>query len=242
MNYNTSVYCELLNDCLNHPCSYETNGIVYELLGTRSYFKADELIEGTNTKYVEHEIEWYDTLDRNIKNHEGIEENKIWKSCAADDGSINSNYGWCIYSDDNCNQYRNAVDRLVKDKDTKKAIMVYTRPSIQTECNDGVHAKNDMICTCYTSTMIRDNLLWHLVHMRSNDIWYGLRNDLAWQQEVQKRMHAELKGQYHNLTLGPIVWFADSMHLYKRNVDNAKDMLKYYADECQKVTGTDCYR
>ena len=62
--------------------------------------------------------------------------------------------------------------------------------------------------------------------MRSNDIWYGLRNDLAWHQYVFKRAVKWLNG--HNIKCEPskIIWNADSMHLYERNVLDVKKWLE----------------
>ena len=62
--------------------------------------------------------------------------------------------------------------------------------------------------------------------MRSNDIWFGLRNDLAWQQEVQKRLVARLNEGGVKCEEGDIVWFADSLHLYDRNYGAARKMLE----------------
>ena len=37
---------------------------------------------------------------------------KIWKDIASDEGKINSNYGWCIYSEENGYQYHNVKREL----------------------------------------------------------------------------------------------------------------------------------
>lgn len=228
VNKNTAVYIDTLKKCLAKPCEKNSHGISHELLGKKIVFGPYKHIDGTSEEYVNHELKWYDSLDLCIKTHEGIESNKIWKACATDDGFVNSNYGWCIYSEENHSQFDECVKAILKDLMTKQACMYYTRPSIHKESCDGVHANYDMICTCYTSSLLRNGELVHHVHMRSNDIWYGLRNDLAWQQQVQVRLvHALIKNGV-NCSAGDIVWFADSLHLYERNYDDVIKFLEKY--------------
>lgn len=63
--------------------------------------------------------------------------------------------------------------------------------------------------------------------MRSNDIWYGMRNDLAWHQWVYDKMYNQLKAQkYSNLQVGSIFWIADSLHLYRDRVDEVSKWLE----------------
>lgn len=226
--YNDALYKKTLVDLLyNHTYIQNSDSKMHgEILGFTALFAYDAHITGTNEKYVKNEIDWYLSQDLNIIGHEGIENNPTWKRCASENGNVNSNYGWCIFSADNSFQYDRALEALCENKNTRQAIMVYTRPEINTECCDGVNARYDMICTCYTSSLIRDNKLLHTVHMRSNDVWYGLRNDLAWQQWVQKKLHGDLLACYPDLELGAINWHADSLHLYKNTVDKVKEYLE----------------
>jgi len=76
---------------------------------------------------------------------------------------------------------------------------------------------SDFICTNTVQYFIRDNQLISLVSMRSNDAWAGYRNDFAWQKHVSELLLNELKSRgMDNLTLGPIVWDAASLHVYER--------------------------
>ena len=60
---------------------------------------------------------------------------------------INSNYGWCVFSEENGSQYDNCLEVLKKDKTTRNAIIMYNRPEIYKDYKrDGMH---DMICTMY---------------------------------------------------------------------------------------------
>lgn len=228
MNHNTKVYCKALFDCITSPCEPNIHDIVYETCGSMLIFEPEGLIAGVSESYIKHELDWYDSQDLNINGHNGIENNRVWLSCATNSGNVNSNYGWCIYSKENCEQFNNAVIALCADNSTKQAIMCYTRPSIHEEWNDNIHANHDMICTCYTSSLLRNGLLEHHVHMRSNDIWYGLRNDLAWQQEVLRRLVKALNDNGVTCKAGNIKWFTDSLHLYERNIELAKSYLTQY--------------
>ena len=119
-----------------------------------------------------------------------------------------------------------AVEAIKNDNMTKQAVMIYSRPSINTQWNNKIHANHDMICTIYTSTILRDGKVYLLVHMRSNDIWYGLRNDLAWQQYVQEQFVEKLNAAGIKCECGPIIWNADSLHLYDRNYGEARTLLQ----------------
>lgn len=223
---NTRRYCNMLYNCLHIPCTKNTHGISYEIIGARMEFLPHQHIEGVSEEYIKHELEWYNSQDLNIKGHPGIENNKVWKSCATPEGNVNSNYGWCIYSIENNNQFNRCIESILKDNMTKQAVMIYSRPNINEEWNDNIHASHDMICTIYTSAILRDGELVLLVHMRSNDIWYGLRNDLAWQQHVQEEIVSCLNAAGVECKCGMIIWNADSLHLYDRNYGEARTYLQ----------------
>lgn len=230
MNVNTAVYVNLLNDILRSK--------EHELINWHGTFNVlYDTIPGTNTKYVANELAWYTSQDLCIKGHKGIENNKIWQSCATRDGMVNSNYGWCIFSKENGTQFAHAINALIDNKSSRQSCCYYTRPSIHDECHDDVHAHYDMICTPYTQHFIRQNRLEYIVNMRSNDAWYGLRNDLEWHKYVYERMFDLLKKQYPELIPGHIHWNAGSIHIYDRNIKDAKSLIEQFADQ----TIADCH-
>ncbi|MEG1009387.1 MAG: thymidylate synthase, partial [Clostridia bacterium] len=150
-------------------------------------FIADEpMIFGLeNNEYVNKELNWYLSQSLNVNDIEG-ETPWIWKACATPEGFINSNYGWCIYSPENGNQYNNCINELKNNNLSRRASMIYNRPSMWEDYNkDG---KNDFICTYSVSCFIRDNKLIYCVYMRSNDAWAGYRNDYAWHKYVANNM------------------------------------------------------
>ena len=181
----------------------------------------------TPKKYVKAELDWYKSMDLSIIGHEGIESNPTWQSCCTKDEKkeINSNYGWCVFSEENGSQYDNCLEVLKKDKTTRNAIIMYNRPEIYKDYKrDGMH---DMICTMYSHFFIRNNKLYMIHNMRSNDIRYGfICSDLAWNCFVYQNMYEDLKSTYPDLEVGTIIWTSDSMHLYSRHFDDLKNFFE----------------
>lgn len=181
----------------------------------------------TPKKYVKAELDWYKSMDLSIIGHEGIESNPTWQSCCTQDEKklVNSNYGWCVFSEENGSQYDNCLEVLKKDKTTRNAIIVYNRPEIYKDYKrDGMH---DMICTMYSHFFIRKNKLYMVHQMRSNDIRYGfICSDLAWNCFVYQNMYEDLKETYPDLEVGVIRWTSDSMHLYSRHFEDLKKFVE----------------
>ena len=193
----------------------------------------------TPKKYVKAELDWYKSMDLSIIGHEGIESNPTWQSCCTKDErkEINSNYGWCVFSEENGSQYDNCLEVLKKDKTTRNAIIVYNRPSIYKDYKrDGMH---DMICTIDSHFFIRNNKLMMVHNMRSNDIRYGfICSDLAWNCFVYQNLYEDLKETYPDLEVGQIIWTSDSMHLYSRHFE----ALKKYFESKNQFRETFCDR
>lgn len=191
----------------------------------------------TPKKYVKAELDWYKSMDLSIIGHEGIENNPTWNACCTKDDKkeINSNYGWCVFSEENGSQYDNCLKVLKKDKTTRNAIIIYNRPSIYKEYKrDGMH---DMTCTMYSHFFIRNNKLYMVHQMRSNDIRFGfICSDLAWNCFVYQNMYEDLKETYPDLEVGVIRWTSDSMHLYSRHFDD----LKKFVEEKQNFNMASC--
>lgn len=174
-------------------------------------FVADEpAIFGTpNADYIRREIEWYESMSRNVNDIPGGPP-AIWKQVADKDGMINSNYGWCIWSPENGSQYKNVLEELRSKPDSRRAVMIYTRPSMWEDYNrDGM---SDFMCTNAVQYMIRYGRLFANVQMRSNDVVFGYRNDYAWQRHVLEMLATDL-----NVDAGDIYWDAGSLHVYERH-------------------------
>ena len=179
-------------------------------------FVADEpSIFGTlNDDYIERELRWYKSMSLNV-NDIPAPVPQIWKSVATKDGRINSNYGWCIYSQENGMQFFKCVDELKRNPDSRRAIMIYTRPSMQEDYNkDGM---SDFMCTNTVQYLVRNGQVHALVYMRSNDAVFGYKNDYAWQKYVLNHVSQET-----GIPAGNIYWNVASLHVYERHFDLVK--------------------
>lgn len=174
-------------------------------------FEANEpSIFGTvNQNYVQRELEWYRSLSRNVNDIPGGPPT-IWKEVADSRGFINSNYGWCIWSDANGRQYNRTLEELRKNPYSRRAIMIYTRPSMWNDYNkDGM---SDFMCTNSVQYLLRDGKLNAVVQMRSNDAIFGYKNDYAWQKYVLDHLAKDLETEP-----GKIYWNVGSLHVYERH-------------------------
>lgn len=178
-------------------------------------FIADErTIFGEVTEYADRELHWYRSKSLNV-NDIPFPVPAIWKQVADEDGKINSNYGWCIFSEANGNQFEASIKSLIENPDSRRACMIYIRPSMQVDyCKNGM---SDFMCTYSTQQLIRNGKLEYLVYMRSNDVCFGFRNDYHWHHYVHTEMLKELQVTYPNLELGNIYWNAGSLHVYSRH-------------------------
>lgn len=186
-----------------------------------AHFLADKdwIIREPNYDYAKREIEWYESQSLYVKDIPG-DTPKIWKACADKDGKINSNYGWCIFSNENGSQYDHCLNRLLDDHHTREACMIYTRPSMQVDCNS--NEMHDFMCTYSTQVFLNPINefgydLDYTVFMRSNDAVYGFCNDVIWAKHVRDKIVADLNKCGLTVFPGKIIWNAGSLHVYERH-------------------------
>jgi len=174
-------------------------------------FIADEAsIFGTvNYEYVERELEWYKSMSLSVNDIPGGPP-AIWKQVACADGMINSNYGWCIWSKQNGSQYDNVVAELRANPESRRATMIYTRPSMWVDYRN--NGRSDFMCTNAVQYMVRYGKLIAVVQMRSNDVVFGYKNDYAWQVHVHEQLANDL-----GVIPGEIHWNVGSLHVYERH-------------------------
>jgi|TARA_E500000178_G_C17000631_1_gene745462 thymidylate synthase len=189
-----------------------------ELIGAS--FLADEpSIFGTpDQDYIDDEIGWYYSESTNINDIRESEPPKAWQYSANKHGEINSNYGLLIFSHKYFQQYELVLDELITNPYSRRAIMIYNRPSIWSEYNE--NGKNDFICTNAVTYYIRDNTLHAVVQMRSNDVVFGYKNDYAWQRHVLDRLVDDFnscKEHALQITGGDITWQVQNLHVYERH-------------------------
>lgn len=182
-----------------------------EFIGA-SFIANKPAIFGTpNDDYIDAELDWYLSGSTNINDiYEDAEPPAAWKLSANKHGEINSNYGHLIFDAKYYGQYENVLTELRINPDSRRACMVYNRPSIWTEYQE--HGKNDFICTNAVTYYIRDNKLDCVVQMRSNDVVFGYKNDYAWQRYVLNTLAMEL-----GVEAGDIIWQVQNLHVYERH-------------------------
>ena len=186
-----------------------------EMIGAT--FEADEptIFGDVNDDYIQRELEWYESMSLYVDDIPGITP-AIWQQVADRGGKINSNYGWAIYHKDNHLQYVRVFNELLHLPNSRRAVMIYTRPTMWEDYKrDGM---SDFMCTNTVQYMIRNQQLVAIVQMRSNDVVFGYRNDYAWQKHVADTLTADL-----GLTKEPkIIWHVGSLHVYERHFDKVK--------------------
>ena len=216
-----------VNELQNENFTVDRSGQkTIELIGAS--FEADQpAIFGTvNQDYVAAELAWYKSMSTNIHDIRPEDEPpSAWVYSANKHGEINSNYGQLIYSDKYYGQYHQALDELLRNMDSRRATMIYTRPSIWTEYDE--HGKNDFICTNAVTYYLRNGTINAVVQMRSNDVVYGYKNDYAWQLYVLEQFVDDYNACYldeawdadhrKEMTVGTITWQVQNLHVYERH-------------------------
>lgn len=186
-------------------------------------FIADEpAIFGTpNENWHKRELEWYHSMSRNV-NDIPPPIPKIWKDVAGTDGSINSNYGWCIFSPWNGSQYKHCREALLDNPATRQAVMIYTRPSMHDEAVE--KGRRDFMCTNTVQAFIRHRNehvreLIYIINMRSSDAVFGYKGDYAWHSHIHRKLLGDLHQYegFEHITRGPMIWNAGSLHIYERH-------------------------
>ena len=191
-------------------------------------FEADKpyIVREPNKDYIKREIEWYNSESLYVKDIPG-KTPAIWESVSSDNGQINSNYGYLVFGENNYSQYESVRTELGENPDSRRANMIYTRPSMHIDAFQS--GMNDFVCTNNVQYFIRDNKLITSVYMRSNDAIFGYNNDLAWQTYIRDKLIDDLETDtYIKYEAGPIYWNVGSLHVYERHFKFLEELQKNY--------------
>lgn len=186
----------------------------------------------TNEKYCKKELNWYLSESLSIIGY--VDDVTIWNQVCTKDKlkEVNSNYGWCVFSKENGNQFKNVIKELKKNYYSRRAYIVYIRPSMHEDCKR--NGMSDFMCTIGTSIQIVDDKLQYTVHQRSCDFIFGLFNDFYWHCYVYDRLYKELKKTYKKLQIGNINFLFNSIHVYQRHFDLIERIyLNYFKTNCK---------
>lgn len=188
-----------------------------EIIGESFIADEDWIIRKPNYEYIERELEWYKSQSLYVEDIPG-DTPAIWKQVADSEGKINSNYGYLVWSEENGSQYENVKAELQKNPNSRRAVMIYNRPSMHTDyCADGM---SDFICTYANTFLIRNGKLVSHYLMRSNDAVFGYDNDVHWAMHVQKMLAEDL-----GVEVGDLIWTATNLHVYSRHFKFIEDLI-----------------
>lgn len=240
--YNTSAICRLLNN------AEEVNG-TKELV--HQVFLADKkyIVRKPKEPYQSNELHWFISQSRNVedlKSFAGFTP-KIWEEIAEIDGTVNSNYGWCCLSKENGHQFWNAMKHLELDRNSRRAIMIYNRPTMHEdwisnrgnnnlrwqykESEEYKKLRGDFMCCQNNHFIIRGNKLIMTVHMRSLDAVFGYNADYIWFDFIFNKALQYLKKTYPELERGDMVIYADSVHVYERHYEDLEKEATFGAKD-----------
>lgn len=147
----------------------------------------------------------------------------------SDDGEcVHSAYGKRIGIAEQVGQWRDCVKELSSDRDSRRVVMtVYSQDDLRRAVTVGT---KDVPCTLSLQFMIRDGELNLHVHMRSNDVIWGLPYDLFSFTLMQEMMLLDVIDTTGDTTLrlGKYYHTAGSLHLYERHFDMARNIVAEY--------------
>lgn len=161
-------------------------------------------------RYAVGELLWYNSRNKTAKSIEPF--STFWSKIAEKDGTVNSNYGYCIHDKFDFDQWEFVKETLQKDPSSRQAIIHIKEPR-----DLRVNPTKDLNCTIALQFLIRDNKLHLITTMRSNDVWLGLPYDLfnftCMQIQMAMELGVEIGYYYHN---------AGSLHLYTKDLEKIK--------------------
>lgn len=156
----------------------------------------------------------------------------FWNKVSDDKKTINSCFGKRLTRDKNrckLDQFTYALKQLLLNRDSRRAVMVvYDKHSANPNMTD-------MPCIMSLQFLIRQNRLYLINTLRSNNIWYGLSYDLTLFTIIQELMLVLLRknDEYKTLLMGSYIQNNGSLYLYEqefKKVDNLVSMGDTYLD------------
>jgi thymidylate synthase len=113
------------------------------------------------------------------------------------------------------------VEALVKDNDSRQAVLTIWRPSPA--------PSKDIPCTVSIQFLLRDGYLHCIDTMRSSDIWLGVPYDVFNFSMLSLQVALALRARGVWVQLGNLTLQAGSQHLYVRNREAADEALAHDA-------------
>lgn len=167
---------------------------------TRGIVQSD--IRKMPIRYAVGELMWY--LSGSNKVSAISKYSEVWEGLSDDGESVNSAYGHRIFHQFGFDQWEYVKKLLRADPMSRQAVIHIKTPDQK--------PTKDMPCTVSLQFFIRNNKLYMITNMRSNDIWMGFPYDVFSFTALQVKMAMEL-----GVDIGTYTHIAGSLHLYKRN-------------------------
>lgn len=184
-------------------------------------FKSNDKLVTLQTGYLKKELSLY--LSGSFTADHFAKASRFWDTIKNPDDTINSAYGYLIFSKPNEHGYTQfdwAVKSLQQDKDSRQAIMHFNSTEHQ---RDGIR---DFPCTLTATFHIRDNKLNMTTVMRSNDIRKGLQYDLPFFTMLQRLVQLRLvTTTYPTLEMGTYSHLSQSLHIYENDFEYAQKVI-----------------
>jgi thymidylate synthase len=209
------VYLDLLKRLVKAPQVGNTR----EINNVKVVFKNDYsptimfAERNLSRSYTIGELVWYLTGSNNMKRIAKF--SNFWANISDDGKTSNSAYGYLIHKKYNFDQLQQVVEILKADPLSRRATINLNyahKNKFQTK---------DEICTLALQFMIRNGKLNMTSMMRSNDIWFGFPYDILYFKLLQFMISTQL-----NMPVGSHTHFVNSMHLYDRDYEKAKLIVR----------------
>lgn len=135
----------------------------------------------------------------------------MWQKFMIDDGA-HFDY---TYSERMYDKLQLIIDTLKDDKHSRQAVMQIYQPSdLQLTGGD-----TRIPCSVDFNFVIRNDHMYLIYHMRSNDFYGHFPIDIWCAAELMKWMTDKVKEFYPEVKYGSLIYFANSLHAYKWDLD-----------------------
>jgi len=214
------AYKKLANDLLDKGHVMETKNIRGNTRELCNYmFTINDLDEEyislktgkTNLTYLAAELLWYWSARNDVEFIGKFA--KLWKALSDDGVTNNSAYGYILQKKYGFDQIEKIIELLKFDPYSRRAVLNINVP------NEKVIETKDEPCTVCLDYQIRNGKLHCTCVMRSNDMNFGLRNDLGFFISLQKYIAKRL-----GVPVGTYTHFAMSIHFYDRDFQYVKNI------------------
>ena len=206
------IYCDLLNNSIKTKTTYELINYTFSLNIDTFICPYEKIFDIDKAHKM---FDWYkraDEYDCSIEEYFPGYKNVKNKNVPY----YNSNYGLYIYKE---NQFDICLEKLKKDSESRQAQIIINRQEI-------LHNNStlDKLCTQTLSFLIRDNKLFMITNMRSNDAINLMPYDVYSFTTLMLIMHDKLLDYYPNLEVGKYIHNVLSLHVYNNDIELLKEI------------------